>query len=108
MMKQNEARATQAFIWTNFLKAPFWAMYVLLVFILSKDLSATYLQITCLIALKPVVSLFSSYWSALIHKRPDRLRSNVILASLIGHAPFSSSPSLIIRGFSSPQEPSSS
>lgn len=88
MTKQNESRASQAFIWTNFLKAPFWAMYALLVFVLSKDLSATYLQITCLIALKPVVSLFSPYWSALIHKRPDRLRSNVIFASLIGHAPF--------------------
>jgi len=88
MTKLNESRATQAFIWTSFLKAPFWALYALLVFVLSKDLSATSLQITCLIALKPVVSLFSPYWSALIHKRPDRLRSNVILASVIGHAPF--------------------
>lgn len=88
MKKQNEQRAREAFIWTNFLKAPFWALYALLIFILSKDLSATYLQISCLIALKPVVSLFSPYWSALIHKRPDRLRSNVICASIIGHAPF--------------------
>ncbi|NGX60289.1 MAG: hypothetical protein KR126chlam3_01460 [Chlamydiae bacterium] len=63
-------------------------MYALLLFILSKDLGATPLQITALIALKPIVSLFSPYWSALVHKRPDRLRSNVILASFIGHAPF--------------------
>lgn len=63
-------------------------MYALLLFILSKDLNATPLQITALIALKPIVSLFSPYWSALVHQRPDRLRSNVILASLIGHAPF--------------------
>lgn len=88
MKNQNEARATQAFIWTNFLKAPFWGMYALLVFILTKDLAATPLQITCFYALQPVVSLFSPYWSALIYNRPDRLRSNVILASLIGHAPF--------------------
>ncbi|NGX26709.1 MAG: hypothetical protein K940chlam6_00634, partial [Chlamydiae bacterium] len=84
----NEKSTAQAFIWTNFLKAPFWGMYALLLFILSKDLNATPLQITALIALKPIVSLFSPYWSALVHKRPDRLRSNVILASLIGHAPF--------------------
>lgn len=84
----SEARTAQAFIWTHFLKAPFWGMYALLLFILSKDLHATPLQITSLIALKPIVSLFSPYWSALVHQRPDRLRSNVILASLIGHAPF--------------------
>lgn len=63
-------------------------MYALLIFILSKDLGASPLQITALISLKPVVSLFSPYWSAYVHNRPDRLRSNVILASLIGHIPF--------------------
>lgn len=63
-------------------------MYALLVFILSKDLHATPLEITALIALKPIVSLFSPYWSCLVHKRPDRLRWNVIVASIIGHAPF--------------------
>ena len=87
-MNTNAKKASQAFIWTSFLKAPFWGMYALLIFILSKDLQASYIQITCLLALKPVVSLISPYWSALVHKRPDRLRSNVILATLIGHAPF--------------------
>lgn len=81
-------KTVHAFIWTSFLKAPFWGMYALLVFILSKDLQASYLQITCLIVLKPVVSLLSPYWSALVHNRPDRLRSNVILATVIGHLPF--------------------
>jgi len=83
-----ENRTAHAFIWTSLLKAPFWGMYALLLFILSKDLQATYLQITCLIALKPVLSLFSPYWSALVYNRPDRLRSNIILATLIGHLPF--------------------
>lgn len=84
----NDRRITQAFIWNNLLKAPFWGMYYLLIFILTKDLGATPFQIATLIALKPIVALFSPYWSALVHKRPDRLRSNVILASLIGHLPF--------------------
>ncbi len=87
-MTMNEKRTAHAFIWTSFLKAPFWGMYALLIFILSKDLQATYLQITCLIALKPLVSLLSPYWSALVHNRPDRLRSNIIFATLLGHLPF--------------------
>lgn len=85
---ESAKRTSQAFIWTHFFKAPFWAMYTLLIFILCKDLEATPLQITLLITLKPVVSLFSPYWSALVHKRPDRLKSNVILGSVIGHLPF--------------------
>lgn len=31
---------------------------------------------------------FSPYWSALVHNRPDRLRSNIIIATLLGHLPF--------------------
>jgi len=86
--KHNESRATQAFIWTNFLRAPFWAVYGLLMFIMKKDLGATYYQITCLIALKPIVGLLAPYWSALVHKRPDRLRSNLVLANIVAHLPF--------------------
>lgn len=81
-------RTSQAYIWTNVFKAPFWALYVLLIFILQKDLRATPLQISILIALKPVLSIFSIYWSDFIHKRPDRLRMNLILGGLIGHIPF--------------------
>lgn len=86
--KQNELRAAQAFIWTNSLKAPFWAIYGLLMFIMKKDLGASYFQITCLIALKPIVGLLAPYWSALVHKRPERLRSNLIWATLLAHLPF--------------------
>lgn len=88
MKSLNEVQVSKAFIWTMFLEAPFWAMYALLVFILAKDLSVTPFQITFYVALKPVVSLFSPYWSSLIYKRPDRLRSNVAFANLIRHIPF--------------------
>lgn len=81
-------KTSQAYIWTNIFKAPFWAIYLLLIFILQKDLHATPLQISALIALKPAVSIFSIYWSDFIHKRPDRLRMNLILGGLIGHLPF--------------------
>jgi hypothetical protein len=81
-----------AFLLTSLFNAPFWTLYGMLIFILYKDLHATSLQITLLIALKPVVSLFSIYWSALVHKRPDRLRINVIAAGLMGHFPFFFAP----------------
>ena len=63
-------------------------MYGLLIFILCKDLKAPLLYYTILIALKPLVSLFSPYWSALIYKRPDKLRTNIISAEIIAHLPF--------------------
>lgn len=77
----------QAYIWDSALKAPFWSMYVMMLFLLPK-LGASQLQITIFIALRPVVSLFSIYWSAFVFNRPDRLRSNILVASLLGHLPF--------------------
>lgn len=83
-----EKKTKLAYLLTSIFNAPFWAIYGMLVFILYKDLHATPLQVALLIALKPSVTLFSIYWSALIHKRPDRLRSNVIGAGILAHFPF--------------------
>ncbi len=80
-------RTAQAFLWTNFLRAPFWGIYVLLIFILKKEYNND-TAVVALIALRPALSLFAPYWSALVHNRPDRLRSNVIIGTIIGHAPF--------------------
>jgi len=77
-----------AYTWTRILNTPFWALYTLLPFIILKDLHATPWQITCIISLSPIVSLFSLYWSSLIKRRHDRLRSNIIWAVLLGHLPF--------------------
>ncbi len=77
-----------AFLWTQILKAPFWAIYNLLLFILYKDLHATPFQIALFIILKPVVSLFSIYWGSFVNKRPDRLVSNIVWAGVIGYLPF--------------------
>lgn len=81
-------RTRTAFLCTRLLSAPFWALFCMLPFILYKDLHATPLQVTIIIALKPIVSIFSTYWSALIKKRRDRLLSNVIWAGVLGHLPF--------------------
>jgi hypothetical protein len=81
-------RTQAAFLWTHILRAPFWAIYNLLLFILYKDLHASAFQIALFIALKPVVSLFSIYWSSAIYQRPDRLLSNVVWAGALGYLPF--------------------
>ncbi|MFI5343640.1 MAG: MFS transporter [Chlamydiales bacterium] len=77
-----------AYTWTRILNTPFWALYILLPFIILKDLQATPWQIACIISSRPIVSLFSLYWSGLIKRRRDRLRSNIIWASILGHLPF--------------------
>lgn len=81
-------RTRAAFIWTSLLGVPFWAIYAVLLFILYKDLHATPLQITTFIILKPLVSIFSIYWSAQVNKRRDRLRANVMWAGLLAPFPF--------------------
>lgn len=88
-MPSREWNNTQrAFLWTRILDTPFWAIFNMLPFILYKDLHATPFQLAIVIALKPLSSLFSIYWSALIHKRQDRLRSNIVWSGILRHLPF--------------------
>jgi hypothetical protein len=77
-----------AFIWTRILNTPFWALFMMLKFILCKDLKASELQVTAFIVLGPLVSILSVYWSASINKRRDRLLSNVVLANILKYLPF--------------------
>ena len=81
-------KTRQAFVWTSILNTPFWAIFNMLPFILYKDLHATPLQVTTIIVLKPAVSLFALYWSALIEKRKDRLIASLIWGRVISHVPF--------------------
>lgn len=46
------------------------------------------LQITTIVALKPISALFASYWSLTIHKRRDLLVSNLIWANILRFLPF--------------------
>ena len=75
-------------MWTRILRTPFWAIYIILPFILYRDLHATPLQIAVATALQPASAILSLYWSAWVNKRRDRLVSNLIWASIIGHLPF--------------------
>lgn len=85
-MKTNPTKST--FFWTRALNMPFWAIFNMLQVILYKDLHASPWQITTLTALRPIASLFSPYWSNLVHDRPDRLVSNLFWANIIKCLPF--------------------
>lgn len=81
-------RTKAAYVATRILDTPFWAIYNLLPVILYKDLHATPLQLATMIALKPLVSLLSMYWSSAINSRRDRLISNIVIARMVGYLPF--------------------
>lgn len=81
-------RTRAAFMWSRILRTPFWAIYTMLPFILFKDLNATPFQIAVAVALKPMVSIFSLYWSSAVSQRRDLLVSNIIWAGVLGLLPF--------------------
>lgn len=78
----------RAFVLSRILDTPFWAIFNMLPFILYKDLHATPLQLAVIIALKPISSIFSMYWSSMVDRRPDRLVPNIIWGGVLRHLPF--------------------
>lgn len=67
---------------------PFVLLVATLSFILRKDCGADLLQICILTALRPVLPVFSFYWSANLTNRRDRLRPNLIGAWVLARVPF--------------------
>lgn len=82
------AATRNAYIATRTLDTPFWGLYNMLPFILYKDLHFSPMQLALLTAIKPMVSILSSYWSARVDNRPDRLVPSIILGRLLGYLPF--------------------
>lgn len=81
-------RTRSIFLWSRLINIPFWTFFNMLFVILYKDLHATPLQITIILALKPAASLFSPYWSTWIYQRQDRLVSNLVWANVLKYLPF--------------------
>lgn len=69
------------------LSSPLEAAFTLLIFILSKENSATFLQLTILACVKPVVSLFAFHLNASILGRPQKIQKFLILMILLGALP---------------------
>ncbi len=85
----DEAKKTKtAFLWSRILDTPFWAIFNMLPFILYRDLHATPFQLAVILALKPVSSIFSMYWSSLIDQKRERLLPNIIWGGFLRHLPF--------------------
>lgn len=70
------------------LDTPLWAIFNMLPFILVKEFNATTFQLAVFIALKPLVSILSLYWSSLVHGKPEKLKSNLCTAKILGCLPF--------------------
>jgi MFS family permease len=77
-----------ALLWMNLTSEPLIALYTLLPFILRKDLGASTLQLSIFITLRPVLSVFSFYWSAYLTNRKNTLLSNLMGAWLLARLPF--------------------
>lgn len=88
MTISNQTKTRTAYLSTRVLDTPLWGMYNILAFILYKDLHISALQLAVLIAIKPLVSIFSMYWSSLVVARPERLKSNILIARILGVLPF--------------------
>jgi len=76
----------RALLWMNLSGEPFVALYALLPFILRKDLHAALWHISLLTMLRPILPLFSMYWS--IHLPYKKLRTNLMGAWILARAPF--------------------
>ena len=79
-------RTRLALLWMNLSHEPFVILYTLLPFIIRKDLEASLLQISILTALRPVLPVFSFYWSANLSRH--RLRTNLMGAWILARLPF--------------------
>lgn len=77
-----------AFLWTRILGTPFFCLISMLTFILYKDLHISPLQITLIVALKPMSSLLAPYWSQAIYQRPEHIKSNLVWANIFRYLPF--------------------
>jgi hypothetical protein len=84
--RESYRRTRGAILWSSLLSEPLFTLYVMLAFILRKDLDATAFQIALLTMLKPVVSVFSFYWSAGVARK--KLRWNVASAGFLARLPF--------------------
>lgn len=77
-----------AILLSSLLHEPFTSLFPLLPFILIKDLGATTFQIVLLTMLKPLVSIFSFYWSEKISQKKHSLKLSLIASGLLARIPF--------------------
>jgi MFS family permease len=77
-----------ALLWMNLASEPLISLYTLIPFILRKDFGSSVFQLSLFITLRPVLSVFSFYWSAYLKEGKGRLISNLVSASFLAYFPF--------------------
>lgn len=81
--------STQRSVFLSSLMAePLTSLYPLFGVILYKSLNATALELALFIMLRPVVAIFSLYYTSHLSKRRDRLKANVVWAGILARLPF--------------------
>lgn len=83
-----QQKTKKALLWMSLSNELFLVVYGLIPFILRKDFAASILQLSILSALRPVLPLFSFYWSARLTNRPHLLRSNLMGAWILARIGF--------------------
>jgi len=78
----------QALLWMNLASEPLISLYTFLPFILCKDLGVGTFQLSLFLTLRPVLSVFSFYWSAYLKEGKGRLVANLIGACFLAYVPF--------------------
>lgn len=94
-MTKNEIQSKEPFLGhTQFIfniykliGSPLEGLFYIFAFMLLKDLNASPLQITILIASKPTAALLSFYMNIFIKNKPGQLKSAIILATILGSVP---------------------
>jgi len=82
------SKTRQTLLWMHLAHEPFLVLYTLLPFILRKDLGASLLQLSILSSLRPILPIFSFYWSSDLCTGKHSLRYNLIGAWILARAPF--------------------
>ncbi len=77
-----------ALLWMNLASEPLVALYTLIPFLLRKEFGSSPLEISFFIMLRPVLSLFSFYWSAYLKEGKGRLILNCSSACALAYFPF--------------------
>jgi hypothetical protein len=86
-MKDKSNTTSMLFLGSRFLCGPLEAMYMILIFIVGKELNANILQLTALASAKPIVSLLAFYASSLVVGRPQWIGKFLVLLNIIGCIP---------------------
>ena len=83
-----EEKTRRILLLTFILTEPLYTSTLLLSFILRKDLGASAWQIALLTTLRPIVSIFSLYWSHIPYNNPKQLKRNVLLGHFLARVPY--------------------